>query len=107
MNMGRFFMQGLSSPGSFTRILGGSCERLVQREVGARNNPATVCPGIIVSATSGKDGFTVKRLIALLVLVAAIMTTVGCGSDTSGTTVKKASSPSGSGSTETSKKTTP
>jgi hypothetical protein len=76
----------------------------IRERLGQRNNPATVCPGIIVSATSGKDGFTVKRLIALLVLVAAIMTTVGCGSDTSGTTVKKSSSPSGSGSTETTKK---
>jgi len=42
-------------------------------------------------------------LIALLVLVAAIMTTVGCGSDTSGTTVKKQTTPSGSGTTETKK----
>jgi hypothetical protein len=37
----------------------------------------------------------VKRLIALLVLVAAIMTTVGCGSDTSGTTKATKSNPTG------------
>jgi hypothetical protein len=63
-----------------------------------------VCPGIIVSATSGKDGFTVKRLIALLVLVAAIITTtIGCGSDTSGTTKQTKVTPTSSGTSETKK----
>jgi len=54
-------------------------------------------PGILVLAPTGKDGLTVKRLIALLVLVAAMVgTTLGCGSE--GTTKK--TNTSGTSSTE-------
>jgi hypothetical protein len=54
-------------------------------------------PGNLVLAPTGKDGLTVKRLIALLVLIAAMVgTTLGCGSE--GTTKK--TTPSGTSSTE-------
>jgi hypothetical protein len=59
-------------------------------------------PGILVLAPTGKDGLTVKRLIALLVLVAAMVgTTLGCGSE--GTTKK--TTPTSTGATEKSTST--
>jgi hypothetical protein len=56
-------------------------------------------PGILVLAPTGKDGLTVKRLIALLVLVAAMVgTTLGCGTDTSPKKATGAGTGTGTGS---------